>query len=90
MALVKEMEGDPELRGELTVGVNPLLQRTGDRITLAVAQTSVTADQQSSSVRATRAVDAVLARAAARPRWSELIAALAGSSRRRRRRRSRP
>ncbi|UUU40175.1 lantibiotic dehydratase [Streptomyces sp. NBC_00162] len=78
MALVKEMEGDPELRGELTVGVNPLLQRTGDRITLAVAQTSVTADQQSSSVRATRAVDAVLARAAARPRWSELIAALAG------------
>ncbi|MGR4881923.1 lantibiotic dehydratase [Streptomyces sp. LARHCF249] len=77
MELIKEMEGDPELRGELTVGANPLLQRTGDRITLAVAQASVTADQQSSSVRATRAVDAVLARAAARPRWTELITALA-------------
>ncbi|MBT2542831.1 lantibiotic dehydratase [Streptomyces sp. ISL-44] len=77
LELLKEMEGDPELRGELTVGVNPLLQRTGNRITLAVALASGTADQQSSSVRATRPVDVVLARAAARPRWSELIAALA-------------
>uniref|UniRef100_A0AAU2JWI8 Lantibiotic dehydratase n=1 Tax=Streptomyces sp. NBC_00049 TaxID=2903617 RepID=A0AAU2JWI8_9ACTN len=78
MELIGEMEADRELRGELTVGVNPLLQRTGDRIALAVARASGTADQQSSSVRATRPVDAVLARAAARPRWAELVAAVAG------------
>ncbi|MGP3688264.1 lantibiotic dehydratase [Streptomyces sp. IBSNAI002] len=78
MGLIGEMEADRELRGELTVAVNPLLRRTGDRITLAVATAAVTADQQSSSVRATRPVDAALSRAAARPRWSELVAALAG------------
>ncbi|MFD6182377.1 lantibiotic dehydratase [Streptomyces goshikiensis] len=78
MELVKEMEADPALRGELTVRVNPLLQRTAGRVSLAVAQASATADQRSSSVRATRAVDAALTGAAARPRWSDLIAAMAG------------
>ncbi|MEV4190618.1 lantibiotic dehydratase [Streptomyces toxytricini] len=78
MGLVEEMETDPALRGELTVRVNPLLQHTAGRVTLAVAQASGTADRQSSSVRATRVVTAVLARAAGRPRWSDLIAAMAG------------
>ncbi|MEU6300158.1 lantibiotic dehydratase [Streptomyces erythrochromogenes] len=77
MELIREMEADPVLRGELTVRVNPLLQRAAGRVTLAVARASKTEEQRSSSVRATRAVDAALTRAARRPRRSELIAELA-------------
>ncbi|AXE28231.1 thiopeptide-type bacteriocin biosynthesis domain protein (plasmid) [Streptomyces globosus] len=78
MELVKEMEADPALRGELTVRANPLLQHIAGRITLPVTQAPGTADRQSSSVRATRVVTAALTRAAGRPRGSDLIAAMAG------------
>ncbi|MFK0259114.1 lantibiotic dehydratase [Streptomyces sp. NPDC090445] len=75
--LVQQIEDDRELRPELTVTVNPLLQRSRDRLTLPVAHGLRPSDQQVSSVRVTRAVETVLARAATRPTWAELAAAVA-------------
>ncbi|WP_331737323.1 lantibiotic dehydratase (plasmid) [Streptomyces goshikiensis] len=72
--LVQQIEDDRDVRPGLTVVLNPLLQRSHDRLTLPVSHSLRPTDQRVSSVRITRAVETVLDRAATRPTWAELTA----------------
>ncbi|MEU5591033.1 lantibiotic dehydratase [Streptomyces chrestomyceticus] len=78
LALVRDLEGDPEVLGQLSVSVNAMAYQVGDRLVLPFSDVHGNADRRSVRVRHTAPLDHIrrLAPPAAPVPCADLIAAL--------------
>ncbi|MEV5593966.1 lantibiotic dehydratase [Streptomyces sp. NPDC052496] len=78
LALVRDLEGDPDVLGRLSVSVNAMAYRVGDRLVLPSSDVHGNADRRSVRVRHTAPLDHIrrLAPPAAPVPCAELVAAL--------------